>query len=145
VNVRAYNHLLGETGVSFLGNARLARSHRRRFPKSLQSVPVLLPATNTAMRRNIDQWLDTVGVRPDNVGEFEDSELLCEFGAAGEGIFPVPTVLEGRLKRLHRVSVLGRTDAVRSRFYAISVERRLKHPAVVAICEAARRELFGGR
>jgi LysR family transcriptional activator of nhaA len=145
VNVRAYNHLLGETGVSFLGNARLARSHRRRFPRSLHSAPVLLPATNTAMRRNIDQWLDTISVRPDIVGEFEDSELLWEFGAAGEGVFPVPTVLEGRLKRLHRVNVLGRTDAVRSRFYAISVERRLKHPAVVAICETARRELFGGR
>jgi LysR family transcriptional activator of nhaA len=145
VNVRAYNHLLGETGVSFLGSAKLARTYRRRFPKSLQSAPILLPATNTAMRRNIDHWLDTVGVRPEIVGEFEDSELLWEFGAAGEGIFPVPTVLERRLKRLHRVNVVGRTDAVRSRFYAISVERRLKHPAVVAICEAARRELFGGR
>jgi LysR family transcriptional activator of nhaA len=145
VNVRAYNHLLGETGVSFLGNATLARNHRRRFPRSLQGAPVLLPTTNTAMRRNIDQWLDTIGVRPDIVGEFEDSELLWEFGAAGDGVFPVPTVLERRLKRLHRVNVLGRTDGVRSRFYAISVERRLKHPAVVAICETARRELFAGR
>jgi LysR family transcriptional activator of nhaA len=142
VNVRAYNHLLGETGVSFLGNARLARTRRRRFPKSLHGAPLLLPATNTAMRRSIDQWLDTLGIRPDIVGEFEDSELLWEFGGAGEGIFPVPTVLEKQLRRLHRVTVLGRTDAVRNRFYAISVERRLKHPAVVAICETARRELF---
>lgn len=145
VNVRAYNHLLGETGVSFLGVARLARTHRRRFPKSLNGAPVLLPATNTAVRRSIDQWLETADVRPEIIGEFEDSELLWEFGGAGEGIFPVPTVLERHLTRLHRVKVLGRTDAVRSRFYAISVERRLKHPAVVAICETARRELFGGR
>ena len=145
VNVRAYNHLLGETGISFLGVAKLARTHRRRFPKSLNGAPVLLPATNTAVRRSIDQWLETADIRPDIIGEFEDSELLWEFGGAGEGIFPVPTVLERHLTRLHRVKVLGRTDAVRSRFYAISVERRLKHPAVVAICETARRELFGGR
>ena len=145
VNVRAYNHLLGETGMSFLGSAKLAQKHRRRFPKSLHGAPVLLPATNTATRRSIDQWLEAVDIRPDIIGEFEDSELLWEFGAAGEGIFPVPTLLEKQLRRLHRVSVLGRTDAVRSRFYAISVERRLKHPAVVAICETARRELFGGR
>ena len=145
VNVRAYNHLLGETGVSFLGDARLAQTHRRRFPKSLHGAPILLPATNTAIRRSIDQWLETADIRPDIVGEFEDSELLWEFGGAGDGIFPVPTVLERHLTRLHRVKVVGRTDAVRGRFYAISVERRLKHPAVVAICETARRELFGGR
>jgi len=145
VSVRAYNHLLGETGVSFLGNARLAQTHRRRFPKSLHGAPILLPATNTAIRRSIDQWLETADIRPDIVGEFEDSELLWEFGGAGDGIFPVPTVLERHLTRLHRVKVVGRTDAVRGRFYAISVERRLKHPAVVAICETARRELFGGR
>ena len=145
VSVRAYNHLLGETGVSFLGNARLAQTHRRRFPKSLHGAPILLPATNTAIRRSIDQWLETADIRPDIVGEFEDSELLWEFGGAGDGIFPVPTVLERHLTRLHRVKVVGRTDAVRGRFYAISVERRLKHPAVVAICETARRELFGER
>ena len=143
VSVRAYNHLLGETGLSFLGDATLAQKYRRGFPKSLQGAPLLLQASNTEVRRAIDQWLDGADIRPDIVGEFEDSELLWEFGAAGEGIFPVPTILEKRLARLHRVKVLGRTDAVRSRFYAISVERRLKHPAVVAICETARRELFG--
>lgn len=145
VKVRAYNHLLGETGVSFLGDAKLARRHRRRFPRSLHGAPLLLPTTNTATRHSIDEWLESVKATPNIVGEFEDSELLWEFGAAGEGIFPVPTILEQHLARLHRVKVLGRTDAVRSRFYAISVERRLKHPAVVAICETARRELFGGR
>lgn len=143
VKVRAYNHLLGETGVSFLAATRLARAYRRRFPKSLQNAPVLLPAVNTAVRRSIDQWFDTLEIRPDILGEFEDSELLWEFGAAGEGIFPVPTVLEKHLMRLHGVKVVGRTDAVRGRFYAISVERRLKHPAVVAICETARAKLFG--
>jgi LysR family transcriptional activator of nhaA len=142
VKVRAYNHLLGETGLSFLGNTELARTHRRRFPKSLHGAPLLLPASNTAIRRGIDEWLETLGVRPEIVGEFEDSELLWEFGKAGEGIFPVPTVLEKHLTRMYGVKVLGRTDAVVGRFYAISVERRLKHPAVVAICETARREIF---
>ena len=143
VNVRAYNHLLGETGLSFLGDAAVAQNYRRRFPKSLHGAPLLVQATNTAVRRGIDQWLDSADIKPDIVGEFEDSQLLWEFGAAGEGIFPVPPILEKHLTRLHRVKVLGRTDAVRNRFYAISVERRLKHPAVVAICETARRELFG--
>jgi LysR family transcriptional activator of nhaA len=143
VKVHAYNHLLGETGVSFLGAARLARTYRRRFPKSLDGAPMLLPATNTAMRRSLDQWFDTLNVRPDIVGEFDDSELLWEFGRAGSGLFPAPTVLAERLTRLYRVKRIGRTEAVRGRFYAISVERRLKNPAVVAICETARREIFG--
>jgi LysR family transcriptional activator of nhaA len=143
IKVRAYNHLLGETGVSFLADAKLARTHRRRFPKSLHGAPLLLQASNTAIRRGIDEWLDALEVRPEIVGEFEDSELLWEFGKTGEGIFPVPTVLEKHLTRMYGVRVLGRTEEVRARYYAISVERRLKHPAVVAICETARRELFG--
>ncbi len=143
VKVRAYNHLLGETGVSFLGNARLAPSYRRRFPRSLHGAPMLLPAGNTAIRRSLDHWFDTLDVRPEILGEFDDSELLWEFGRAGDGIFPVPTVLEARLTRMYGVQRVGRTDAVRGRFYAISVERRLKHPAVVAICETARQKLFG--
>lgn len=143
VKVRAYNHLLGETGVSFLGTARLAKTYRRRFPKSLHDAPVLLQATNTAIRRSIDQWLDDIDIQPDIVGEFEDSELLWEFGEAGHGVFPVPTVLERHVMRSHRVQLIGRTDAARGRYYAISVERRLKHPAVVAICETARQKLFG--
>src|SRR5438105_4331153 len=89
-----------------------------------------------------DQWLDSIDARPDIVGEFEDSELLWEFGAGGDGIFPVPTVLEKHVMRLHGVKLVGRTDGARGRYYAISVERRLKHPAVVAICETARRKLF---
>jgi LysR family transcriptional activator of nhaA len=142
VKVRAYNHLLGETGVSFLGDAKFSRTHRRRFPKSLHGAPLLLQASNTAIRRGIDEWLEGLEIRPEIVGEFEDSELLWEFGKGGEGVFAVPTVLEKHLTRMYGVRVLGRTDAVRSRYYAISVERRLKHPAVVAICETARRELF---
>jgi LysR family transcriptional activator of nhaA len=148
VKVHAYNHLLGETGVSFLGTPRLAEKRRRRFPKSLDGAPMLLPSTNTAMRRGLDQWFDTLNVRPDIIGEFDDSELLellWEFGRAGSGLFPVPSVLAERLIRLFGVKRIGRTEAVRGRFYAISVERRLKHPAVVAICETARRDIFRKR
>jgi len=145
VKVRAYSHLLGETGVSFLASERLAKTHRRRFPQSLQAAPLLLQASNTAIRRSIDQWLDSIDVGPEIVGEFEDSELLWEFGRAGHGIFPVPSVLERHVMRMHRVKLVGRTADARGRYYAISVERRLKHPAVVAICETARQELFRER
>ncbi len=120
-----------------------ARRSRKPFGGSLHGAPLLLQATNTAIRRSIDQWLDSIDVRPDIIGEFEDSELLWEFGGAGHGIFPVATVLEKQVRRLHPVQLLGRTDAAHARYYAISVERRLKHPAVVAICDTARRELFG--
>ena len=87
VKVQAYNHLLGETGLSFLGRSQLARTHRRRFPRSLDGAPILLPTTNTALRRNLDQWFDTLEVTPHIVGEFEDSELLG-IRTAGHGIFP---------------------------------------------------------
>ena len=143
VKVRAYSHLLGETPVSFLAVPRLARAFRRRFPKSLRAAPLLLPADNTAIRRSLDDWFASLGIRPDIHGEFEDSALLWEFGKAGEGIFPVPSVLESYVRRLYGLERVGRTNAVRGRFYAISVERRLRHPAVVAICQTARHKLFG--
>jgi LysR family transcriptional activator of nhaA len=90
----------------------------------------------------LDQWFDKLGIRPVLVGEFEDYALLREFGRAGRGLFPVPMVLESQFRRQFRVGRVGRTEDVRNHFYAISVERRIKNPAVIAICESARRELF---
>jgi LysR family transcriptional activator of nhaA len=142
VKVRAYNHLLGETGLSFLGVPRLVRTYRPGFPKSLHDAPMLLPTPNTAVRRTLDQWFDALDIRPRVVGEFDDSELRWEFGATGIGIFSAPLVLETHLGRLYNVQRIGWAPTVRSTFYAISVERRLKHPAAVAICEAARHTLF---
>ena len=140
VKVRAYNHLLGETGLSFLGVPALARKFRPGFPGSLQDAPMLLPTPGTAVRRSLDQWFDAVDVRPRVVGEFDDSELRWEFGGTGIGVFSAPLVLETHLGRLYNVQRIGLTTAL-STFYAISVERKLKHPAAVAICEAARHTL----
>ncbi len=143
VRVRAFNHLLGESSVSFFATVSLVSAHRKRFPGSLDGAPLLLPTDNTTLRRSLDQWFDSQGIRPRVVGEFEDRALLKAFGQAGVGIFPAPTAIEKEVQRQYGVSVVGRLESVRERFYAISVERKLRHPAVVAISEAARNRLFG--
>ena len=141
--VRAFNHLLGECGVTFFGTPALARTRRRGFPRSLGGAPVLLPTDNTALRRSLDDWFESEDVRPRVVSEFEDSALLMAFGQAGMGLFPAPSAIERQVRSQYGVVVVGRLDAVCERFYAISGERRLKHPAVVAISEAARQRVFG--
>ena len=144
VKVRAYNHLLGECGVSVLAAPDLARAHRRRFPRSLDGAPMLLPSDESAMRRSLDQWFDAKGVRPAVVGEFDDTALAEAFAQAGVGLVAVPDVVEREVCNQYGLRIVGRLDAIRERFYAISVERKLKHPAVVAISAAAREELFPG-
>ena len=143
VRIRAFNHLLGECGLTFFGTSRLARAYRRGFPRSLAGAPLLLPTDNTALRRSLEQWFDAEGIRPLVTGEFEDSALLNVFGRAGLGIFPAPSAIEKETRQQYAVEPIGRVDAVPARFYAISVERRVKHPAVLAIVEAARRKVFG--
>lgn len=140
--VRAYHHLLGECGVTFLAEAKLAKQYASGFPASLDGAPVLLPS-ESALRSALDQWLDAQGLRPRVVAEFEDSSLLKVFGQDGVGIFPSPSVVEGAVARQYGVEVVGRTDEVRERFYVISGERRIKNPAIIAIRDAARVELFG--
>jgi LysR family transcriptional activator of nhaA len=142
LRVKVFNHLLGESGTTFFAAADVAKRIRRRFPASLDGLPLLLPTANTALRRALDQWMDGAGIRPAVVGEFEDSALMKVFGRAGGVAFPAPTVIEDDVCRMYGVRVAGRTAAVTERFYAISVERRLKHPGVVAITTAAREGLF---
>jgi len=141
--VKAFNHLLGECELTFFGSAPLARAHRRGFPRSLHGAPVLLPTDNTTLRRALDQWFDTEGIRPVVMSECEDNALLDVFGAAGVGMFAAPAAIEKEIRREYGVEVIGRVGSVRERFYAISIERKLKHPAVVAIVEAAREKMFG--
>jgi LysR family transcriptional regulator, transcriptional activator of nhaA len=141
-SVRAFNHLLGETGVSFFAKKSLAKTYRPRFPSSLHGAPVLLPLEHSTLRRALDHWFDRLGLQPRVVAECEDSALLKVLGADGLGIFPAPTVLAADVVKQFGVEVLGRVPEVKERFYAISAERKLKHPAVVAISEAARDELF---
>jgi LysR family transcriptional activator of nhaA len=140
--IRAFNHLLGESGVSFFATARLAARYRRGFPRSLDGAPFLLPAENTMLRRALDQWFDAQGIRPLIRGEFADPALLKVFGQSGTGVFAVRTAVAAETQRQHRVRLLGRVETIRERFFAISLERKLKHPAVVAITETARAKLF---
>jgi LysR family transcriptional activator of nhaA len=142
LSVRAYNHLLGECAVTVFGQEHLARAHRPHFPRSLDGAPLLLPTEGTALRRSLDAWFEAQGIRPRVVGEFEDSALLKVFGQAGRGLFPAPAAAAAEVRRQYGVRPLGTIESVRERFYAISVERKLKHPAVVAISEAARAVLF---
>jgi len=140
--IRAFNHLLGETGVSFFGTKSLVESYKRGFPKSLDQAPMLLPVEGLTVRRSLDQWLDKNDIKPRIVAEFEDSALMKVFGSDGLGIFAAPTAVEAEVIAQYGVHLLGRSDEVRERFYAISVERRLKNAAVEAISNAARHEIF---
>ena len=140
--VRAHSHLLGESRMTFVGTQALARTCRRGFPESLNGTPVLLPTENMAVRRGLDQWFEAKGVRPEIVGEFEDYALLREFGISGHGVFAVPSIVEPMLRQLYGLQVIGRIDAVRAHFYAISLQRRIKHPAVAAMCDVARQSMF---
>ena len=104
---------------------------------------MLLPTQNTSLRRALEQWFDATDIRPHVVHEFEDSAVLKVFGQHGEGLFAAPSAIEEEICRQYRVRTVGRIEEVKERFYAISVERRLKHPAVVRISNAARETLFG--
>ena len=142
VKVRAYSHLLGECGVSIFGTERLAATYRRGFPRSLDGAPFLLPSGDSALRLSLEEWFQEHGIRPSTVGTFEDSALLDAFGQAGAGLFAMPSAIETEVGRQYRVRVVGRLEPVRQRFYAITVERKLSNPAVIAISERAR-ALFG--
>lgn len=145
LNVKAYNHPLGECPTTFFGSKRLAAAHAKGFPRSLDGAPMLLPTANTALRRSLDQWFQDHGVRPRVVAEFEDSALLKVFGQHGHGIFPAPSVLGSEVCQHYGVREIGTAEAVLERFYVISAERRIKHPAIAAITDAARERVFGAR
>lgn len=142
INVHAFNHLLGESDTTFLGSPKLANACRRGFPKSIDGVPCLLPGGHATVRRALDQWFASVNVHPALVAEFDDSALMYAFGEEGKGIFPSPTVFEAEFRKRYNVQVVGRVKSVRQQFYAISVDRRIQHPAVMAIVKAARQEIF---
>lgn len=140
--VRAFSHLLGASGVSFFGERSLAAGYRRTFPASLDGAPFLLPLENSTLRRSLERWFEAQRIRPRVAGEFQDSALLKTFAQAGLGLFAASTAIEKEVRRQYGVVEIGRTNAVTESFYAISVERKLKHPAVTAIAEAARDQLF---
>lgn len=141
VRVRAFNHLLGESPVALFAAPALARAYRARFPRSLADAPFLVPTEQTMLRRGVDAWLAARDLRPAIVGEFEDSALLKTIGQAGIGLFAAPAVMGEAIRAQYGCELVGHLDGVIERFYAISIERRIKHPAVAAICSAARQTL----
>ncbi|WP_455202869.1 transcriptional activator NhaR [Kaarinaea lacus] len=138
VNVRGFNHALGESGISFMAVPALANKLRKNFPQSLDGAPILIPSDINMVRPRLLSWLDSLRIYPRIVGEFDDSALMKVFGQAGAGAFIVPTAIADEVAKQFRVKKFGETEKVREQFYAISVERRISHPAVVAITEKAR-------
>lgn len=142
VRVKTFEHELGDCGVSFLAGPRLAAELAEGFPGSLDGAPAMLPTRGTAIRRSLELWFDEAGVRPRVVAEFDDQALLMVFAADELGFFAAPSVIADEVARSYGAVPIGETDEVRERFYAITAERKLEHPAVVAITEAARSSLF---
>jgi LysR family transcriptional activator of nhaA len=139
-SVRAYSHLLGESGVAIFAGPEHRRL-KKGFPRSLDGAPILLPGQSSVARRTIDAWCDAEGIRPRLIGEFQDMALLAAFGRAGAGVFPAPAVLADEVREMYGAEPIGAVTGARERYYAISIERRLSRPAVVAISQAARRAL----
>jgi LysR family transcriptional regulator, transcriptional activator of nhaA len=142
VSVKAYNHLLGECGIAFFASIDIAKKYRKGFPRSIDGAPMLAPGDGTAVRRSLEQWFDDNAIRPVFVAEFQDSALLKVFGQEGLGVFPAPAAIKNEIERQYRVEHVGTIEDARERYFAVSVERRLKHPAVLAISTAAKTELF---
>jgi LysR family transcriptional activator of nhaA len=142
VPMRVFNHRLGSCGVSLFAAEELAARYRKDFPTRLDGAPFLLPMERSASRRALEEWFSAGGIRPQVIGEFQDNALVGAFGQAGAGIFAAPSAIEKEVRRIYRVAVVGRLDSVFEEFYAISADRRIKHPAVAAITEAARSKLF---
>lgn len=138
LNVKAYSHELGSSGLSFFGSESLIEAHKGEFPQVLDDAPVLLPLNDHVIRRSLDDWFETVGVSPNVIAEFDDSALLKAFGEGGRGFFPAPTAMTRQVEAMYHVKAIGEIKDVSERFFVISPERKLKHPAVVAITEAAR-------
>ncbi len=142
MKVRAFNHLLGESTIAVFGTKELGRKYRKGFPKSLNGAPFLFQGRASSVRRSLETWFDSHDLHPQIRAEFDDSALLKVFGQAGEGLFAAPFVMKDEICRQHEVELVGEIPGVREHFYAISAERRLKHPAVVAISESAREDIF---
>jgi len=141
-HVRSFNHLLGECSVTFFASPRLARRLGPEFPACLDEAPILLPTRGTMLRHSLDHWFSARGLHPWIVGEFEDSALLKVFGQSELGAFGGPSIIEEDISRQYGVEILGRTEEVKERFYALTLERRMRHPAVLCMSDRARRSMF---
>ena len=142
-SLQAFNHLLGECGISFCATPALAASLKRSFPGSLNDAPALLPAANNAIRRSLEKWFHAQRIRPRVVAEFEDAALTNMAAVDGLGFVAMPALVAPEAVTRYGFQVIGQADECRGQFYAISAERKLAHPAVVAITSQAQATLFG--
>lgn len=142
LDIKGYSQKLGECGISFFATPALAERYGGQFPHSLHGAPLLIPGAETVVRSRLLRWFAELQIQPRIIGEFDDSALMQAFGQSGSGVFIAPSVIAEEVKRQYSVELLGQTDAVSESFYAISVDRKVKHPGIVAITEGARRELF---
>lgn len=138
VKIRGFNHALGKSGVSFLATPELAASLTGKFPHNLNAAPLLLPTDSNLIQSRLLQWLEAQHIHPSISGEFDDSALMKVFGQAGKGVFIAPTAIANEICQQYGVEVVGTTESVNEEFFAISLERKISHPAVAAITETAR-------
>lgn len=141
-NVKAYNYPLGDSGINLFAHESIAAQYRAGFPESLDAAPMLLPALDSPLRSNLEDWFDAIRVRPRVLAEFDDSALLKAFGNAALGVFPAPAVITEEVVSMYHSRLVGSVDSIRESYFAISPERKLKHPAVLQITENARKTLF---
>lgn len=143
INVRAFNHPLGRSSMAFFATAALAAQLQGPFPESLSGMPMLIPGAQASVRQQLEAWMTRHSITPRIVGEFDDGALMTAFGRQGRGVFMVPGVMEAETMAQYGVQCVGRSDELVDEFFAVSVERRITHPCVVAITDAARGQLFG--
>jgi LysR family transcriptional regulator, transcriptional activator of nhaA len=140
--LRVFSHLLGESEVMLFGVPELAKKYRTKFPSSLNGAPLLLPTRNNAVRGRIDHWFEAHELRPNVVGEFDDNALLNTFGRSGLGLFPASSALAASVEEQFGAIPVGELAQVREQFYAISNERKIKHPAIEAILSEIHGKVF---
>lgn len=134
IKLKANSRLLMQSGVSFFGSPDLHKAYHASFPESLDGAPVLLPTVNTSLRRSLENAFKNLGVTPKIVGEFDDAALLASFGQLGVGLFPAPNALMEEIQQQFKSLVLGDVPGVVEKYYMITVDRKIKHPAIAAVC-----------
>lgn len=142
LNVKAFSHSLGASEIVMYGRRELVRRYGKDFPHSLDEAPILLPTRDNPIRRGLEAWFEQYDITPTVIAEFEDSALMKAFGAAGTGIFPVPAATGSEVEKMYQVKQLGDPIPVSEAYYAISPERKLRHPAVKRIIDTARERIF---
>jgi len=142
LRIRGFSHILGESEISVFADSKSSASFKRGFPGSLEGAPCIMPGDRTVLRRLLEQWFESNKIRPRVVAECDDSALLKVIGQEGIGFFTAPSIIKNEVMKQYRVREIGRLDGVVEKFYAVSMDRRIKHPAVQAIVENAKTGIF---